>query len=188
MNKLFRPVIYISIFLSVNLNANPLQTLENLNAYEKSNAIIDIECEEEFKAQAAIIEKTWAAGNQKEAIELLKNSFILDDANLGIQWKKPVKTNLRWGNDAAVSGRDSVSVVCLDVDNNTGNLFSVLKYHISTHNYWCLNMSSDTGKSWSEIYNWGDLTGDIDGAVLKGYFYVAYSTTTTGDGRMDKKV
>jgi hypothetical protein len=170
------------------------RTLEELNAYEKSNAIIDIECEEKFRAEAGIIEETWNSGKYEEAIELLKNSLALENAALGIQWKEPVKAPaIRWAGDVRVGTRDSIEVVDLDVDIATGHLFAVIKYQ-SSGSRWAVNFSADTGKTWTETYTWGASTVDVDGAVLGDYFYAAYSTTTnfgrirrfnTGDGSPD---
>ncbi len=105
------------------------QTLEKLTAYEKSNAIIDFECEEKDRAQADIIEETWNRGDYEEAIELLKSSPDLEDAALGIQWKKPVKTSSsRWAGDVRVGTVDSIVDIDFDVDNSNGNLIAALLY------------------------------------------------------------
>ena len=74
-------------------------------------------------------------------------------------------------------------MVALDVDNSTGNLFAVVKYNVGSGGLWAVNISTDTGKTWSETYNWGSIADDIDAVVLHNYLYVAYSVTA-GTGRI----
>ncbi|MBN1694838.1 hypothetical protein JW879_05510 [candidate division WOR-3 bacterium] len=188
-------VVCFSITLTIRLHAIPSQTLENLTAYEKSNAIIDIECEEGAQARADVIEETWNSGNYEEAIGLLKNSPELDDEAIGIQWKEPVKMSSRWSVDVQVGSNDSIRVVDLDVDNSTGHLFAVIMHQEGTSHHWTANISTDTGKTWAETFTWGSITSDVDCAVLGDYFYVAYSVTThtgrirrfnTSDGSSDE--
>ena len=183
MKKFLIVIVCLFLVLNTRVNANPAQMLENLTAYEKSNATICIECEKEYQTQANIIENIWNNGDYEEAIELLQNSHELNDAAIGIQWKEPIRTSLRWGGDIRVGTRDSVSVVDLDVDNNTGYLFSVLKFQGGGNPRWSMNMSTDTGRTWVERFHWGSITSDVDGAVLGDYFYAAYSTTTA-EGRI----
>jgi hypothetical protein len=163
--------------------------LEDLSAYEKSNSIIDIECEEEARAQADIIEEKWNSGDYEEAIELLKNSPALEEAALGIQWKEPVKTPaIRWAGDVRVGTVDSIVDIDFDVDNSNGNLFAALLYNFDgTYYSYTINMSSDTGKTWTETYLWTanpSLEIDIDGAVFNGYFYLAYTYANNSLGRI----
>jgi hypothetical protein len=162
--------------------------LEDLSAYEKSNAVIDIECKEENTAQADIIEETWNNGNYEEAIELLKNSPKLEDAALGIRWKESAKTSLRWAGDVRVGNLDSIMDIGFDVDNSNGNLFAALLYNYNdTYYRFTINMSSDTGKTWTETYLWTTNPNyeiDIDGVVYQGYFYLAYSYVDNTLGRI----
>ncbi len=166
------------------------QTLENLTAYEKSNAIIDIECNEKTRGKADIIVDTWNNGDYEEAIELLKNSPELEDAALGIQWKDPVKApKTRWAGDVRVGGTlDSIADIDMDVDNSNGNLFAALLYQYDgTYYKFTINMSADTGKTWTETYLWTasvDHEVDIDGAVFNGYFYLAYTYVNNSVGRI----
>jgi hypothetical protein len=181
-------VIFLLLALTIRVNANPSQTLENLTAYEKSNAIIDIECEDGAQAQADIIENTWNSGNYEEAIELLKNSSELDDAAIGIQWRNPVKTSSRWAGDVRVGTVDSIVDIDFDVDNSNGHLLAALLYQDGPTDYrFTINISLDTGKTWAETYVWGynpSYQVDIDGAVLTNYFYLAYTYLSNSVGRI----
>jgi hypothetical protein len=176
-------------------NINPAEnspvwkTLEKLTTYEKSNAIIDIECEEDNQARADIIEKIWNNGSYEEAIRLLKNLPDLDNAAIGIQWKEPVKTPLtRWAGDVRVGTVDSIMDIDLDVDNSNGNLFAVLLYRDGPSDYnFTTNISTDTGKTWTETYVWTaspDYFFDIDCAYYKNNFYLAYTYADNSLGRI----
>ena len=178
-----------------DLESNPIlgagapvsQILEKLSTSEKENAIIDIECDTEAEAEANLIEEKWNSGNYEEAIELLKNSSVLENAAIGIQWKEPVATaKMRWGDDIRIGNRDSIRIVSLDVDNSTGYLFAVLGYQDGLYSHWAVNISTDTGKTWAETYSWGGAENapDVDGNVLESYFYVAYLVTTNNTGRI----
>jgi hypothetical protein len=165
------------------------QTLEKLTAYEKSNAIIGFECEEENRAQADIIEEKWNNGDCEEAIELLRNSTQLEDAALGIQWKEPVKTSsTRWAGDVRVGTVDSILKIDFDVDNTNGNLLAVLLYRNGPTDYnFTINFSPDTGKTWMETYVWTAYPAfefDINAAVFNNYFYVAYTYVNNSVGRI----
>jgi hypothetical protein len=181
-------IVCLLLSLTTRLNATPSQTLENLTAYEKSNAIIEIECEKEAQAQADIIENIWNSGNYEEAIELLKNSPELDDAAVGIQWKNPIKTSSRWAGDVQVGTRDSIIDMDFDIDNSNGHLLAALLYMDGPSNYrYTVNISLDTGKTWSETYVWTTATIekiDIDGAVFENHFYLAYTYTNNTVGRI----
>jgi len=179
---------YDILTISSTENSPISQTLQKLTTYEKSNAIIDIECEEEDRAQADIIEETWNNGDYEEAIELLKNSIELDDAALGIQWKEPVKTSSRWAGDVRVGTVDSIVDMDFDVDNSNGNLIAALLYRNGPSNYrFSINMSQDTGKTWTETYVWTANPSyeiDIDCSVYNNYFYLAYPYLSNSVGRI----
>jgi hypothetical protein len=165
------------------------QILENLTAYEKSNAIIGFECEVEYRAQADIIEEKWNRGDYEEAIEMLKSSPDLEDAALGIQWKEPVETSSsRWAGDVRVGTVDDIVDLDFDVDNSNGNLFAVLFYRFDATFYrYTVNMSADTGKTWATTYNWItsiDHQIDIDCAVYNSYLYLAYTYVNNSQGRI----
>jgi hypothetical protein len=165
--------------LSSNASQPVSQILEKLDANERENAIIEIECDAEAESQANLIEAEWNSGNYDEAIELLKDSPELENAAIGIQWKEPIiGPSLRWGDDVQIGTRDSVKTVCLDVDNSTGNLFVVLLYQEGSIYRYTMNMSQDTGKTWTETYVWNGFIPyqiDIDGVVCGNYFYLAYT-------------
>ncbi|MCK4571522.1 T9SS type A sorting domain-containing protein [candidate division WOR-3 bacterium] len=164
--------------------SKPIWTiLEGMNAFEKENSIIDIEVTNDVIMDAGLIEENWNSGYYDNAIRLLQESKELHSAGIGIQWKEPIKTGVKWGDDARIGSRDTIRVVALDVDNSTGNLFAVVKYNVGSGGLWAVNISTDTGKTWSETYNWGSIADDIDAVVLHNYLYVAYSVTA-GTGRI----
>ncbi len=181
MKKFLSLVSFLMVF-SLYAGEAVWQILDNLSQSEKENALIDIECEAAAETQANQAEEAWNNGNYEEAIELIQNSNLLDNAAVGVEWKKPVKTHLRWGGDVRIGSRDSISTVALDVDNSTGNLFAVLKHENNGHKYWCMNISDDIGETWTETFNWGAGVTDVDATVLGNYLYVAYSST--GSGRL----
>jgi hypothetical protein len=188
MKKFLMVFICLLLAVTMRVNATPSQTLENLTAYEKSNAIIDIECEKEDLTQGDIIEETWNKGNYEEALELLRNLPELNDAAIGIQWKNPVKTSLRWAGDVRVGTVDSIMDIDFDVDNSNGNLLAALLYRDGPSNYrFTINISLDTGKTWSETYVWTtnpSFLPDIDCAVFENFFYLAYTYTNNTVGRI----
>ncbi len=153
------------------------QCLENLSQHDKENSSIDIDCKKEAISQAKLVEEAWNNGNYDEAIEIIKNSSLLQDAGVGVQWKNPTRTSARWGNDVRIGNRDSIMCLAFDVDNATGNLFTAFIHNYDTNNYrWSVCFSSDTGKTWAETFAY--LTHiieyhDIDGVVLGNHFYVA---------------
>jgi hypothetical protein len=89
--------------------------------------------------------------------------------------EKPVLSSVRWDSDIRIGERDSVNAVVLDVDYSNGNLFAVLKNTESGNEYWSVNISVDTGRTWTETGFMGPGIGDIDGAVLNDYFYFVYT-------------
>ncbi len=177
--KNFSIIIVCFLFASSILKANSSKALEELTACEKTNAIIDIECKERDRGTADIIEETWNAGNYEEAIKLLKNSQNLDDAAIGIQWKKPMKTSLRWEGDVRVGNVDSILDIDFDIDNSNGNLIAALFYKDGSLYRYTINISLDMGETWSQTYILATILNyeiDIDGAVFHNYFYLAYTT------------
>ena len=163
------------------------EILDDLNDYEKKNALIGIELteiSEETTEQASLIEDRWNSGDYEGAIELLKYSPDLQDACIGIQWKEPIKTSVRWGDDVQIGSREDISVVSLDVDNTTGHLFVALLHNADISNHrWSVCFSSDTGKTWSETFNWLSTSTniyDVDGVVHGDYFYVGYLANLSG--------
>jgi len=164
-------------------HTSPAYMLEHMTPDQKENAIIQLECDEEAREKAKTIEKLWNSGKYEEAISFLKNSSELQDAGLGIAWKAPIKTSIKWGDDVLVSMHDSVKIIDMDMDNTTGHLFAVTAYDTGTTRRWSLNISSDTGRTWLETYNWGSGAILVDCAVLGDFVYVAYSTNT-GVGRI----
>ena len=161
-------------------HTSPAYMLEHMTPDQKENAIIQLECDEKAREQAETIEKLWNLGKYEEAISLLKNSPELQYAGLGIAWKAPIKTSIKWGDDVLVSMHDSVKVIDMDMDNTTGHLFAVIAYDTGTTRRWSFNISSDTGRTWSETYTWGSGAILVDCAVLGDFVYVAYTITQQG--------
>jgi len=164
-------------------NTSPAYILENLTLEERNNAIIQLEYDERVRNEAESIEALWNSGKYDEAIILMKNSQQLQDVGIGIAWKTPIKTSVKWGDDVLISSYDSVQVVDMDIDNATGNLFAVIVFPSGTYTNWTVNISSDTGRTWSQTYIWGSSAVLADCAVLGNFLYVAY-TTTGGVGRI----
>lgn len=155
--------------------------LERLTLAEKENAVIEIELSGDAPLEAIehskLVENKWNSGDYDGAIELFRGFTDLYDAAYGIQWKEPITTSAKWGDDVQIGTRDSIYVVTLDVDNTTGNLFSTLLHPEGTVYRWSVNISQDTGKTWSETYTWssgGYYINDISAVVLGDRFYVGY--------------
>jgi hypothetical protein len=172
-NDGFTPGIY------TNESEPAWKALENLTPAEKENALIKIELFGEITEDAALharsVEDIWNSGEYDKALELFIGFSDLQDAAIGIQWREPIKTSVRWGDDVQIGSRDSIYVVTLDVDNTTGNLFAALLCQEGTGCRWSMNVSLDTGKTWSETYTWGVssfLVNDIGGVVFGNHFYV----------------
>jgi len=98
--------------------------------------------------------------------------FSLVDA----KGSEPVLSSARWDNDIRIGDRDSVNGVAFDVDYSNGNLFAALKNTESGSDYWSVNISTDTGRTWTETSFMGPGIVDIDGAVFNSYFYVVYAS------------
>jgi hypothetical protein len=103
---------------------------------------------------------------------LLTFSFLFVE---DIEGKEPVLSSVRWDSDIRIGDRDSVNAVVLDVDYSNGNLFAALKNTESGSDYWSVNISVDTGRTWTETGFMGPGIGDIDAAVLNDYFYIVYT-------------
>ncbi len=181
-----RLLCFVCLFLAFSLFAGEAlwQSLDNLTQYEKQNSLIYIEYVSGTNGETSLVEEKWNRGNYNEAIELLKNLPELDNALVCIQWKNPVKTSLRWGNDVRIGSREDIEGIALDVDHSTGHLFAAL-FHNTNPSYerYSVYFSSDTGKTWAETFSVAG-TGfevlDIDAVVHDKYFYVAYSANATG--------
>jgi len=98
--------------------------------------------------------------------------FFLEDA----KGNEPVLSLARWDSDIRIGVRDSVNGVAFDVDYSNGNLFVALKNTESGSDYWSVNISTDTGRTWTETSFMGPGIGDIDGAVFKNHFYIVYAS------------
>jgi len=120
---------------------------------------------------------------------LIVSVLFLED----IMAKEPVLSSSRWGDDIRIAEWDSVNAVVFDVDYSTGNLFTALNSTYGGTDVLTVHISADTGKTWSQITAVGWDAVDIDGAVFKDHFYVAYITGSavfigrynTGDGTAD---
>jgi len=181
-NDGFTPRIY------TNESEPSWKALEKLTPAEKDNALIEIELFGEITEDAALharsVEDIWNSGEYDRALELLIGFSDLQDAAIGIQWREPIKTSVRWGDDVQIGSREDISVVSLDVDNTTEHLFVALLHNTDPSNQrWSVCFSSDTGKTWSETYNWLSSSTniyDVDGVVHGDYFYVGYLANLSG--------
>jgi len=87
--------------------------------------------------------------------------------------KEPVRTSMRWGDDVVVDFFIDGYVVCLEADNSTGNLFSLIPYYAVEFG-WGLYVSLDTGKTWGRRYVWAyasSVPDDMGSVVMGDYFY-----------------
>ncbi len=106
---------------------------------------------------------------------LLFSALFLVDA----KGSEPQISSVRWDSDIRIGDRDSVNAVVLDVDYSTGNLFAALKNTENGTDYWSVNISTDTGRTWTETGFMGPDIAAIDGVVFKDHFYIVYTTWTT---------
>lgn len=192
----------IILFCNV-LTALPLQTknqkntadysyawknLKELSLKDRENATIQLEIENEAQLSAIkeikMIENLWEEENFNEAIKRLRQLEASESnplVSLGISWKQSRQTlNNEWGTDVKISDRTVIMSTCLDFDEGTENLFSVLRFceEDLTEGGFSVNISTDGGSTWAETYAWG--TGSIyvnavSATVFNGYLYVGYS-------------
>lgn len=106
---------------------------------------------------------------------LMFSALFLED----VRANKPELSSERWETDIRIGDRDSVNAVVLDVDYSTGNLFAALKNTENGTDYWSVNISTDTGRTWTETGFMGPDIAAIDAAVFENHFYVVYTTWTT---------
>ncbi len=117
--------------------------------------------------------------------------FIL--SSVEAREEKHVLSSVRWGDDIRIGDWDSVNAVAFDVDYSTGNLFAALNSTYDGTDVLTVHVSTDTGRSWSEITAVGWDADDIDAAVFNDHFYVAHVTGSavfierynTSDGSSD---
>lgn len=163
--------------------------LDGLKPYERENALIEIDLintqSEKSVQHAKMVEESWNDGHFNEAIELFQEFEDIHEAAIGIQWKEPIATSAKWGDDVQIGNRNDIYVVSLDVDNVTGNLFAALLYFDTLSNYdWSVNISTDGGFNWSETYTWGApafYLNDISAVVVGSHFYVGHMAASTQD-------
>lgn len=163
--------------------------LDQLKPYERENSLIEIDLintqSEKSVRHAKMVEESWNDGHFNEAIELFQDFEDIHGAAIGIQWKEPITTSAKWGDDIQIGSRDDIYVVSLDVDNVTGNLFAALLYFDTLSNYdWSVNISTDGGFTWQETYTWGApafYLNDISAVVVGSHFYVGHMAATTQD-------
>ena len=105
---------------------------------------------------------------------LFSTLFLVD-----ARGEEVVLSSMRWDTDIRIGDRDSVNSVAFDVDHSTGNLFVVLKNTENGTDYWSVNVSTDTGRTWTETGFMGPDIRAVDGVVFQGHFYVVYTTWTT---------
>ena len=168
--------------------------LAAFDATQRSNAVIQLELgrgvSEDDLATAATIESFWNGGQYAQAIAALQ-AFEESDGRLGIgiDWQVPQPIFSR-GLDVRLGGtRTEAQTLCLDFDEQSGNLFSIIRWGSTTGTaVWTMNISTDDGATWSETYSWSSGVGIIDvaAAVVDDYVYVGYvaGDTFANDGRM----
>ncbi|MCO6437610.1 MAG: hypothetical protein J5J06_11020 [Phycisphaerae bacterium] len=158
------------------------EQLANLSHEQRDNAAIELELagtatRADHEAAASIAAR-WNGGDQELAILQLR---ILERSGaslgLGIAWKVPLATSDKLLDNRIGGTRTEAQTMSLDFDAQNGHLFAVIRWGSTTGtSAWTVNLSDDSGVTWSETYTFSSSTGiiDVDCAVADDYVYVAY--------------
>jgi len=155
------------------------QALTDLQMDLKTNSVMVVDLPQavssELVTQARQAESLWNTGQYVPAIALIKPIEEATNGQgmaVGLNWINAIQ-GPTWGTDIKINNRKNIDDTCLDYDYTTGYLFSVLKWNTN----WCVNLSTDGGQNWQETAHWytNYVINDITAAVLKGYFFVAYT-------------
>jgi hypothetical protein len=76
-----------------------------------------------------------------------------------------------------IGSRNGVFELELEVDQGNDNLLAVLRYDTATTDCWSVNLSTDSGDSWTETYEYctaQELGDEIGATIAGGRLYVAY--------------
>jgi len=126
------------------------------------------------------IARLWNQGRRGEAIRDLR---AIEEGGghvgLGIQWPpEGAPGRFRDGVDHRIgSPRTDARTVALDFDEETGNLFSVIRWQGDpSDSYWTVNLSTDHGDTWTETFSFFSSVGivDTDAAVVGDWVYTGY--------------
>jgi hypothetical protein len=156
------------------------QRLDRLSLSEKENALIHLEVLTDLttmaKQRIEEVEELWNNGSFGQAIDYLRDleeSQGVRDVAAAISWKVPKETqNLKWGTDVQIGSYDRIAKSCLDFHYASGNLFAVLKRVNSDNNGLFLNISTDGGQTWQQIFEFWNEIWDISITVVDTSLFV----------------
>jgi hypothetical protein len=166
--------------------------LLTMSAADRANSSIELELQSGASEKALrtshSIENLWNSGRYQDALNLFEELAKQTDLRglaIGNSWRVPVPTQqetVLWGTDVRIGNRDSLLMVNLDIERDTGHLFAVLAGPKDGGQYWYVNFSTDNGNSWSETYSWwsgmGEQLNSVSAAVADSYCFVAYTGLT----------
>lgn len=173
--------------ISNTLSNLPIWTiLETMDLSERNNSLIDIEYIEGSTSVEIFneISTLWNTGNYEQALNLFKslNKEELKGVSIGISWKTPIPTyssQTDWGTDVRIGNRDSIEIVSLAHDKTTGNLFAVLVFSESGNYHFSVNLSTNSGTTWTEtaLYNAGGAFPivSVSAAAVDSFCYIGYA-------------
>jgi hypothetical protein len=170
------------------------EQLANLGHEQRTNAEIELELGGAANGAdhdaAARIVALWNSGDHEAALAQLR---ALEEAEaplgLGIAWRVPLARSGQRLLDYRIGGtRTEAQTMSLDYDAQNGNLFAAVRWGSTTGtSCWTMNISADSGLTWSESYSYGSTVGliDVDCVVSDEYVYVAYVVgNATNEARM----
>jgi hypothetical protein len=159
--------------------------LEGMTLAEKENSFINIELATGVPVEAyqlaGRIEDLWNIGDFTKALQLFPQLESLADGRgiaIGNTWRIPIETenDPLWFRDVRIGNHSGIFDNELDIHRASGNLFAVLAFIGGGNRHWSVNLSTDSGDSWAETYNWWadyDFI-DVGAIVLDDYCYVGY--------------
>jgi len=92
-----------------------------------------------------------------------------------VKGSEPVLSSARWEDDVRIGDKDSVNEVVFDMAFGGGNFFVAFKNTESGTDFCTVSISTEVGRTWTEIGFMGPGIVDIDAAVFQNYFYVVYA-------------
>lgn len=151
--------------------------LAELGTDDRANARIEVELFDDARSadhdRARKAEQLWAAGDHTTAISMIQQLEETAGVDIGIEWKAPLPSYApEFANDIRLGTRLDATMVALDYDAASGNLFAVVHWEEAPAR-WAVYISTDDGSTWVETYSWGT-SGWADGVVAGGYFWVGY--------------
>jgi len=165
--------------------------LHALSLTDRKNASIELEPLQNLSAgeikDLKNIESLWNNGDFASAINALSKleESSIEYLGLGVSWITPKALGVPdWGKEITVDSRGYTKETRFDFHDGTGNLFAVIRREGATDNTkWTTNISTNSGKSWSETYTWGSSLGDLRDAsavVADQHLYISYVPEVSG--------